>query len=43
VVVGSAHYSTLFFIGSLLFAITFVLNVAAGLMVERMRRRLAGS
>jgi len=43
VVVGSAHYSTLFFIGSLLFAITFVLNVAAGLMVERMRRRLAGA
>ncbi len=43
VVVGSPHYSTLFFIGSLLFAITFVLNVAAGLMVERMRRRLAGA
>jgi phosphate transport system permease protein len=43
VVVGSPHYSTLFFIGSLLFAITFVLNVAAGLMVERMRRRLSGA
>ena len=43
VVVGSPHYATLFFIGSLLFAITFVLNVAAGLMVERMRRRLAGA
>jgi phosphate transport system permease protein len=43
VVNGSPHYATLFFIGSLLFAITFLLNVAAGLMVERMRRRLAGS
>jgi phosphate transport system permease protein len=43
VVTGSPHYATLFFIGSLLFAITFLLNVAAGLMVERMRRRLAGS
>jgi phosphate transport system permease protein len=43
VVVGSPHYSTLYFIGGLLFTITFVLNVAAGLMVERMRRRLAGA
>jgi phosphate transport system permease protein len=43
VVHGSPHYSTLFFMGSLLFAITFVLNVVAGLMVERMRRRLAGA
>ena len=43
VVVGSPHYATLFFIGSLLFAVTFVLNVLAGLMVERMRRRLAGA
>jgi phosphate transport system permease protein len=43
VVVGSAHYSTLFFIGSLLFLITFVFNVLAGVMVERMRRRLAGA
>jgi len=43
VVVGSPHYSTLYFIGGLLFIITFVLNVAAGLMVERMRRRLAGA
>src|SRR6185436_19702390 len=38
VVVGSAHYATLFLIGSLLFVLTFVLNVLAGLMVERMRR-----
>ncbi len=43
VVVGSPHYATLFFIGSLLFALTFVLNVAASLMVDRMRRHLAGA
>jgi len=42
-VVGSTHYSVLFFIGSLLFFVTFLLNVAAGLMVDRMRQRLAGS
>ncbi len=43
VVVGSTHYSTLFFIGSLLFLITFVFNVLAGVLVERKRRRLAGA
>jgi phosphate transport system permease protein len=43
VVVGSAHYATLFFIGSLLFALTFVLNVLSGWMVSHMRRRLAGA
>jgi len=43
VVFDSPHYSVLFFIGSLLFLVTFVLNVAAGLMVDRMRRRLAGA
>jgi phosphate transport system permease protein len=43
VVFGSAHYSTLFFLGAILFAITFLINVAAGLFVERLRRRLAGA
>ena len=43
VVVGSPHYSTLFFLGGILFAATFVINVFAGLMVERLRRRLAGA
>ncbi|MEO6463245.1 MAG: phosphate ABC transporter permease subunit PstC [Candidatus Eisenbacteria bacterium] len=43
VVQHSPHYATLFFIGSLLFAITFVLNVVAGLMVDRMRRHLTGA
>ena len=40
VVFGSAHYSTLFFLGALLFVVTFLINVAAGLFVERLRRRL---
>lgn len=43
VVVGSPHYSTLFFLGALLFTITFLINVAAGLFVDRLRRRLAGA
>jgi len=43
VVVGSPHYSTLFFLGALLFAVTFLINVAAGAFVERLRKRLAGA
>ena len=43
VVVGSPHYSTLFFLGALLFATTFAINVAAGLFVDGLRRRLAGA
>ncbi len=43
VVVGSAHYSTLFFLGAILFATTFVINVFAGLFVERLRQRLVGA
>lgn len=43
VVFGGAHYSTLFFLGGLLFVTTFVINVFAGLFVERLRRRLAGA
>lgn len=43
VVVGSPHYSTLFFLGAILFTTTFVINVFAGLFVERLRRRLAGA
>jgi phosphate transport system permease protein len=42
VVFGSAHYSVLFFLGAILFTATFVINVAAGVFVERLRRRLAG-
>ncbi len=43
VVFGSAHYSVLFFLGALLFAITFAINVAAGLFVDRLRRSLGGA
>lgn len=43
VVVGSPHYATLFFLGALLFTVTFLINVAAGLFVERLRKKLAGA
>jgi phosphate transport system permease protein len=43
VVVGSPHYATLFFLGALLFTVTFIINVAAGAFVERLRKRLAGA
>ena len=42
VVVGSAHYSLLFFIGVQLFAITFVLNLVAGAWTRAVVRRLGG-
>jgi ABC-type phosphate transport system permease subunit len=41
--VGSPHYATLFFLGALLFVTTFLINVAAGTAVERLRRQLAGA
>jgi phosphate transport system permease protein len=43
VVVGSPHYSVLFFLGALLFTTTFVINVIAGAYVEGLRRRLRGA
>jgi len=43
VVVGSPHYSVLFFLGSMLFVTTFIINVAAGMFVDRLRRRLRGA
>jgi phosphate transport system permease protein len=42
VVFGEAHYTVLFFIGSLLFLITFVINLIGGIAVERMKARLGG-
>jgi phosphate transport system permease protein len=42
VVVGSAHYSVLFFIGVQLFIITLVLNLSAGRWVAHTVRRMAG-
>jgi phosphate transport system permease protein len=43
VVFGSPHYHVLFFIGTLLFAVTFVLNYLGAVMAGRLRRRLAGA
>ena len=42
VVVGSAHYSALFFMGTLLFVITFVSNTAGQLIIKRMQTRMQG-
>lgn len=43
VVFGDPHYHVLFFIGTLLFAITFVLNWIGTYTVGRLRRRLTGA
>jgi phosphate transport system permease protein len=43
VVVGSAHYSALFFMGTLLFVITFVSNTFGQWVIHRMQRRMQGS
>jgi phosphate transport system permease protein len=43
VVNGSAHYHVLFFIGALLFIITFLVNLLGELYVGRLKRRLTGS
>lgn len=42
VVFGSAHYAALFFMGTLLFVITFVSNSTGDLIVRKMRRRMQG-
>src|SRR5262245_11304087 len=43
VVFGGAHYATLFFLGAVLFVLTFGINVLAGLFVDRLRRQLGGA
>lgn len=42
VVFGSAHYNVLFFIGSLLFVFTFVINLGGEVVLSRLRTRLQG-
>jgi phosphate transport system permease protein len=42
VVFGGPHYTVLFFIGMLLFGFTFLVNLAGGLAIERMKARLRG-
>ncbi len=43
VVVGSAHYHVLFFIGGFLFLLTFVINLFGHLWVRRLQRTLQGA
>jgi phosphate transport system permease protein len=43
VVVGSAHYHVLFFIGAFLFVITFLLNLFGHWWVGRLQKRLQGA
>ncbi len=43
VVFGSAHYSALFFMGTLLFVITFVSNSVGDWVIRRMKRRMLGT
>jgi phosphate transport system permease protein len=43
VVVGSEHYATLFFMGTLLFVITFLSNSGGQWAIRRMQRRLQGT
>ena len=42
VVFGSAHYSVLFFIGTLLFIFTFIINAGGDVILNRLRERLQG-
>ncbi|HVG25153.1 MAG TPA: phosphate ABC transporter permease subunit PstC [Thermoanaerobaculia bacterium] len=43
VVFGSAHYAALFFIGALLFLITFISNSVGNVVIAAMRRRMQGA
>lgn len=43
VVVGSAHYSALFFMGTLLFVITFLSNTVGQWVIARMQARMQGT
>jgi phosphate transport system permease protein len=42
VVFGSTHYNVLFFIGTLLFVFTFVVNLGGEMVLSRLKRRLQG-
>ena len=43
VVVGSAHYSALFFMGTLLFVLTFISNTAGTWVIRGMQKRMQGA
>lgn len=42
VVFGGAHYSVLFFIGTLLFAFTFFINLGGDMVLNRLKQRVQG-
>jgi phosphate transport system permease protein len=42
VVFGSAHYHALFFLGALLFVVTFMVNLSGAAYVERLKAKLTG-
>jgi phosphate transport system permease protein len=42
VVVGSAHYHVLFFIGAFLFLLTFIINLAGHRFVRLLQRTIQG-
>jgi phosphate transport system permease protein len=42
VVFGSAHYSVLFFIGTLLFVFTFIINAGGDIALNKLREKLQG-
>ena len=43
VVFGSPHYHALFFIGALLFIVTFIINLSGSMYVERLKAKLTGA
>ena len=43
VVFGSAHYNVLFFIGSLLFVFTFIINLGGEVVLNRLKARIQGN
>jgi len=42
VVFGSPHYNVLFFIGTLLFVLTFLINLSGDFILLRLRERIQG-
>lgn len=42
VVFGGPHYRILFLLGTILFAVTFLTNLAGGMIVHRLKKRLEG-
>ncbi len=42
VVFGSTHYNVLFFLGTLLFIFTFVINLSGDLLLSRLKERMQG-